>query len=107
MSHAERAFLAAAVHHRYTKSPPDDEPAFVKLLDETQRRCAALCGASMRLGADISGRSQALLSDFTLRVGAEAITLTTRKDMAHLLTDQAQKRLDPVAALLGLAARAG
>lgn len=107
LNHAERAFLAAAVHHRYTKSPPDDAPAFVKLLDESQRRAAALCGASLRLGADISGRSQALLSEFTLRVTGDALTLGTRKDMAHLLTDQAQKRLDPVAALLGLTARAG
>ena len=107
VTHAERAFIAAAIHHRYTKSPPDGEPAFQKLLDENQRRAAALCGASMRLGADLSGRSQALLADFILRVSGEAIAVSTRRDMQHLLTDQALKRLEPVAALLGLSARAG
>ena len=107
VTHAERAFIAAAIHHRYTKAPPENEPAFVKLLDETQRRAAALCGASMRLGADISGRSQGLLQSFALKVAADALTLSTRRDMAHLITDQALKRLEPVAALLGRAARVG
>jgi exopolyphosphatase/guanosine-5'-triphosphate,3'-diphosphate pyrophosphatase len=107
VSHAERAFLAAAVHHRYTKSPPEAEQAFQKLLTDDQRRAAALCGASMRLGADLSGRSQALLADFTLKITGDGIVVSARKDMLHLLTDQAVKRLEPVAALLGLEAREG
>ena len=104
ISHAERAYLAAAVHHRYGKAPPIS-PAYLKLLTEEQRASAAALGFALRLGADISGRARALLNDFTLTLERGALTLSVKPSRAHLLTDQIAKRLDPLASMLGVIAK--
>lgn len=105
ISHAERAFLAAAVHHRYSKSPPEGSEAYALLLNDDQRRLAAALGVAMRLGADLSGRSETLLAAVTLGVDGAALKLTAAPDRRALLTEPAVKRLDPLAALLGLKPR--
>jgi exopolyphosphatase/guanosine-5'-triphosphate,3'-diphosphate pyrophosphatase len=104
ISHAERAFLAGAVHHRYAKAPPDSE-AYQKLLSEEQRAAAAALGFALRLGADVSGRARALLNDFTLSLERGVLTLAVKPQRAHLLTDQVAKRLDPLAQALGVSAK--
>jgi exopolyphosphatase/guanosine-5'-triphosphate,3'-diphosphate pyrophosphatase len=104
IDHAERAYLAAAVHHRYTRAAPKS-PAYDKLLSDDLRRHAAGLGAAMRLGADLSGRSEGLLSAFDLRKLDDVLTLTTRSgERGVLITDQAGKRLEPLAQALGLKA---
>jgi exopolyphosphatase/guanosine-5'-triphosphate,3'-diphosphate pyrophosphatase len=104
ISHPERAFLAAAIHHRYTKSQPKGADAFFRLLSEEQRAVAAALGAALRLGADVSGRSESLLSAFELSVSGEILRLRVRKGMAHLVIEIAQRRLDQAAASVGLSA---
>lgn len=105
ISHAERAFLAAAIHHRYTKVPPRHAEAYQRLLRDEQQAAAAALGAALRLGADLSGRSKALLEAFAVEVGDGALTLKVKKDVSHLATDTALRRLDYVAGLLGLKAK--
>jgi exopolyphosphatase/guanosine-5'-triphosphate,3'-diphosphate pyrophosphatase len=105
IAHAERAFLAAAVHHRYAKAPPRNAPAYDKLLNEEQRRAAAALGYALRLGADLSGRTKALLQDFTLTLERGVLTLAVKPRNAHLITDQTSKRLEPLAEALGAVAR--
>lgn len=102
ISHPERAFLAAAVHHRHTRSQPEGELAYDRLLNDDQRRAAAAVGAALRLGADLSGRSEKILSAFALTLSADKLTLTTDAAHAHLLTDQVLKRLEPLGAILGV-----
>ena len=102
ISHAERTFVAAAVHHRYTKWVPVNAPAYDRLLSEEQRGAAAALGAAMRLGADISGRASSLLEDFALTFAKGTLTLSYKANRAHLVTDQAMKRLQPLAGLLGV-----
>jgi exopolyphosphatase/guanosine-5'-triphosphate,3'-diphosphate pyrophosphatase len=104
VSHAERAFLAAVVHHRYAKAAPDAE-AYRKLLTEEQRAAAAALGFALRLGADLSGRARAILNDFSLTLERGAVVLTVKGNRAHLLTDQLAKRLDPLANALGVTAK--
>ncbi len=106
ISHAERAFLAAAIHHRYTKAPPRHAEAYVRLLSEEQQGAAAALGAALRLGADLSGRSEALLAAFEIGVAENVLTLRVKKKVSHLVTETAQRRLDYAAAALGLKARA-
>lgn len=101
ISHSERAFLAGALHHRYTKAAPDRE-AYLRLLNEEQRAGAAALGAALRLGADLSGRSETLLAAFEIGAGGGALTLRFDKQVAHLVTETAQRRLDYAAATLGL-----
>lgn len=101
ITHQERAYLAAAIHHRYLRGAPK-APAYEKLLTDDLRRQAMALGAGMRLGADISGRSDTLLSAFTLKAANGDLTLSTGAGHGALLTDLAAKRLDPLAQALGL-----
>ncbi|MES1203026.1 MAG: Ppx/GppA family phosphatase [Pseudomonadota bacterium] len=101
IAHPERAFLAAAVHHRYAKGAPH-APAYLKLLNEDQRVAAAALGYALRLGADLSGRSRALLQDFSLTIERNVLTLSVKPQRAHLITDQTAKRLEPLAQALGI-----
>src|SRR6185503_7914601 len=66
ISHEERAFLAAAIHHRYTKAQPHHADAYLRLLNEEQQAAAAALGSALRLGADLSGRNENLLASFEI-----------------------------------------
>jgi exopolyphosphatase/guanosine-5'-triphosphate,3'-diphosphate pyrophosphatase len=102
ISHAERAFLAAAVHHRHTRAAPSKEEAYLRLLDEDQRKAAAALGAALRLGADLSGRAEAVLAGSSLSLAHGRLTLKMSRAHARILTEQALKRLDALAAILGV-----
>lgn len=102
--HDERAFLAAAIHHRYTKTPPRHADAYVRLLSEEKRAAAAALGSALRLGADLSGRSETLLASFGIAATDGKLVLSVRKKVAHLVTDTAVRRLEAAAQALGLAA---
>lgn len=107
LSHAERAFLAAAIHHRYAKPPPKAAPAYERLLSDEMRKAAAALGAALRLGADVSGRSDGVLAAFQAKAEGGVLTLTVSRRFAHLMTEQASKRLDAAASALGLTAKSG
>jgi exopolyphosphatase/guanosine-5'-triphosphate,3'-diphosphate pyrophosphatase len=104
ISHEERAYLAAAIHHRYTKAPPRHAEAYNRLLNDERQAAAAALGASLRLGADLSGRSEALLASFDIGVVDGRLQLRMKKKLAHLMTETARRRLDYAAAALGLIA---
>lgn len=104
ISHAERAFLAAAIHHRYTKSQPRHAEAYLRLLNEDQQAAAAALGASLRLGAELSGRSESLLRSFAISANDKVLHLRADAKVAHLLTEAGQRRLDAAASALGLSA---
>lgn len=104
ISHPERAFLAAAVHHRVTRSAPDKEEAYLRLLTEDQRKAAAALGAALRLGADLSGRAEPILDAFDLKLDGGKLTLGADRAHGRVLTEQAIKRLDVLATALGVTA---
>src|SRR5262249_51786325 len=93
-----------AIHHRYAKAPPKHAPAYLRLLSDERRAAAAALGAALRLGADLSGRSETLLAAFEVAVVDERLQLRVKKQSAHLATETAQRRLEAAAAALGLAA---
>jgi len=104
ISHSERAFLAAAIHHRYTKAAPKHAAAYVRLLNEDQQAAAAALGAALRLGADISGRSEQLLANFEIAAQRGKLVLKVKRAAAHLMTEQGEKRLEAAAEALRLEA---
>ena len=104
ISHPERAFLAAAIHHRYTKAQPRHAEAYLRLLNEEQQAAAAALGAALRLGAHLSGRSEALLASFEVVAVDGKLVLRVKKKVAHLVTETAARRLEAAAAALGLTA---
>jgi exopolyphosphatase / guanosine-5'-triphosphate,3'-diphosphate pyrophosphatase len=103
ISHEERAFLAATLHHRYTKSTPKNSEAYERLLTDESKRAAAATGALLRLGATASGRSERLLGAFQLMVERGALVLKVRDNAGYLVNEPILRRLDAVAALLQLA----
>lgn len=102
INHEERAFLAAAIHHRYTKSPPRHADAYMRLLSDERQAAAAALGAALRLGADLSGRSEPLLAAVEIQAVDGRLLLRVKKKVAHLVTETVQRRLDYAAAALGL-----
>ncbi|MEZ5995844.1 MAG: Ppx/GppA family phosphatase [Hyphomonadaceae bacterium] len=102
INHEERAFLAAAIHHRYAKSPPRHADAYMRLLSDERQAAAAALGAALRLGADLSGRSETLLASVDVEAVDGRLVLRVKKKAAHLVTETVQRRLDYAASSLGL-----
>jgi exopolyphosphatase/guanosine-5'-triphosphate,3'-diphosphate pyrophosphatase len=102
INHEERAFLAAAIHHRYAKSPPRHADAYMRLLSDEGQAAAAALGAVLRLGADLSGRSEPLLAAVDAEAVDGKLVLRVKKKVAHLMTETVQRRLDHAASALGL-----
>jgi exopolyphosphatase/guanosine-5'-triphosphate,3'-diphosphate pyrophosphatase len=103
-SHAERVFLAVAVHARYGGQSQTPEPEVVDrlLTDERFARARAL-GLAMRLGCDLSGRTPALLAASALRLQRDRLVLTADPEWADmLLGEQTTKRAGALAQALGL-----
>jgi exopolyphosphatase / guanosine-5'-triphosphate,3'-diphosphate pyrophosphatase len=101
-THPERAFVAVATFARYDGRDAAPEPSVTgRLLDPERVQRARVLGAALRLGADLSGRSPALLARTRLSLTKEAVTLSARPEDAEvLLGDPARKRLQALAALL-------
>lgn len=102
--HEERAFLAASIHHRYTKAPPRHADAYLRLLSDERQVAAAALGAALRFGADLSGRSETLLASFDASAVDGKLVLRMKKQVAQLMTETAQRRLEAAATALGLTA---
>ena len=103
-THAERAFLALAVHARYGGPPVPPERYIVeRLLSEDRRVRARALGLGMRLGSDLSGRAPALLGQSRLAITAGRLSLTASPDWAAmLLGEQTFKRATALASALKL-----
>lgn len=98
VSHLERAFIALAIHHRYSgKKSPADTTIFDGLLEEDQRADAIALGLGMRLGAALSGRSEDLLSRFELVVEDCTLRLETPARERELVIERAASRFEQFA----------
>ena len=106
-THAERAFLATAVHARHSsQTPARNIEAVERVLGADRLRRARALGAALRLGCDLSGRTPALLAGCTLKLDVGAVLLTVRPGSADLLLgEQTKKRLTTLSTILGLNCR--
>jgi exopolyphosphatase/guanosine-5'-triphosphate,3'-diphosphate pyrophosphatase len=102
VSHAERVFLAAAIHYRYAgkRAVLEDDPIF-HLITEEQHNLAQMLGLSLRLGAKLSGRSPALLDRYSLTVGPDVIRLEVDESVRDLYVERSVALLDQLAAAVG------
>lgn len=104
--HAERAFLASAVHARYGGQTPPEAELVNRLLGREGLERARVHGLGLRLASDLSGRSAALLAATRLGVEDSELVLRVSSDQADLLRgEKVRKRLGALAQALGLAAR--
>lgn len=103
MNHIDRAFLALAMFARHTAANTPPEQALLSRLlpAQAQRRARAL-GAAIRLGCDLSGKSAPLLQSARLSLEDNAVILSANRGRADiLLGEQARKRADTLAGVLG------
>ncbi|RZI99975.1 MAG: Ppx/GppA family phosphatase [Brevundimonas sp.] len=103
-THAERAWLAAAVNARYGGPGATPEPDTInRLLNEEQRQSARALGLAIRLACDLSGRSPQLLVNARARVEGGALVLTAAEGYGPvLLGEQTRRRGKALADSLGL-----
>jgi exopolyphosphatase/guanosine-5'-triphosphate,3'-diphosphate pyrophosphatase len=103
LDHNARAFLALAVALRYETAP--DSPMLVGariLLDPLGTRRAEILGAAFRLAYTLSGGTPALLAGTRLAQVDGALRLTLIEGSGVFAGDAVQRRVESLAALLGL-----
>jgi exopolyphosphatase / guanosine-5'-triphosphate,3'-diphosphate pyrophosphatase len=104
LDHHERAFLALAVALRY--EPETDAPFLTTarvLLDGAAMRRAEAIGASLRLAYTLCGGTPVLLEDTRLERLGDRLRLTLVEGSGVFAGDSIQRRLEVLAATLGLA----
>lgn len=102
ISHAERIFLAAAVHFRYggRRRALDGQPVF-GLIEPDQLNVAQMLGMTLRLGAKLSGRSEDLLGQFKLSVTPDVVRLEVDESVHDLYVERSLHLLESLAAAIG------
>lgn len=103
LDHHARAFLALTVALRYASGP---EQSFLTtarlLLDPPAARRAEILAAAFRLAYTLSGGTPALLAGSRLAVEHDRLRLTLVEGSGVFAGDAISRRLEPLAALLGL-----
>lgn len=103
VSHAERAYMGLALHHRYDGGRSSaDKRVFVHLLDEETRQWAFAYGLGLRFGAALSGRSEALLNRFFLSTDNGQLILSAPEADSDLVVERARYRFEHLAEALDL-----
>ncbi len=94
LNHAERAYLALIVYAAYTTklNTPNDE-AIAQLLPATAQMSARTFGQAMRVGLDISGRAEAVLSQLSLSYEGGDLSLSPDPMAQYLMTPRCTERL--------------
>ena len=102
LNHAERVFLAATMHFRYGGRRRDLEtrPEF-GLISNAQCNVAQMLGMTLRLGAKLSGRSEDLLSQFTLSVTPDLVRLEVDENVHDLYVERSLALLETLASAVG------
>jgi exopolyphosphatase/guanosine-5'-triphosphate,3'-diphosphate pyrophosphatase len=103
LTHAERAFLALTLHHRYAgKRLREEGCASRRLLDDDGEAAALKLGMALRLGAALSGRSASVLGAFSLKRTKSALALSVEAGAEALVVERAQQRFEQLANIFGL-----
>jgi exopolyphosphatase/guanosine-5'-triphosphate,3'-diphosphate pyrophosphatase len=103
VAHAERAYMGLVLHHRYDgKRTPADSRVFHHLLDEETRQHALAYGLGLRFAAALSGRSEALLSRFSLSGNESELILNAPAADTDLVVERARHRFEQLADALEL-----
>jgi exopolyphosphatase/guanosine-5'-triphosphate,3'-diphosphate pyrophosphatase len=95
LSHRDRAALALAVASRFKRGISNDVSD--KLLDPNLAGRARALGALMRLAADFSGRSDALLKHSRLTCDGDTLTLKVAAPYRSLVSESVERRLQHAA----------
>lgn len=103
LDHAERVFIALAIHRRYGGN--DGEPgleAAATLLDPALRQRAGVLGCALRLGYRFSGSVPELLDHARLEVASDRVLLRLSTDEDVPDSEPVRSRLKDLAKSLGM-----
>ena len=95
ITHSERATLALALYHRYQFKLKDDYPQ-LKLISFAEKTWAKLTGSSANLAYHLSGSIPGNLGKTNIVVKGENVSLQFKGEMAEIMGDAIQKRIDGV-----------
>jgi exopolyphosphatase/guanosine-5'-triphosphate,3'-diphosphate pyrophosphatase len=99
LTHKDRAALALAVATRFKRGVKNEISE--RLLDKTTAGKARALGSLMRLAADFSGRSAALLKHARLKCDGKTLELKVAAQYRSLVSESVQRRLQHAAEELG------
>jgi len=102
LSHAERAFIALALHARYGGRGSLELAAPLELLDEEGLGAARAAGLAFRLGYTIAGGVPGLLQGVSIGLSNGSIVLTFSPASAGRFGENVGRRLDALARAMGL-----
>ena len=99
--HRARAFIAAAVYHRYAgdEDMPDDL-RLPKMLDKQEERRAMRIGLAARLAFDLTGSAAGELPYYRLRLTPTKVVLEVPRRRSAIADDTVAKRLGALGAAL-------
>jgi exopolyphosphatase/guanosine-5'-triphosphate,3'-diphosphate pyrophosphatase len=107
VDHAERVFIAAALHARYGGAADDPAKALTRsLLDDGTAVDARALGLALRLAYTLSGGALELLDQVRLRRESTGIALELPPTGSLFVGEAVQRRLDALGRTLGVSARA-
>lgn len=101
VSHAERAFIATSVAHRYSRQFRPGKRVET-LLNKSAIKQARKLGAAMRLGAVFSGRSAAILKTATLSRTDKNLVLNVQPAQSAMVSTTVESRLRTLASQMEL-----
>jgi exopolyphosphatase / guanosine-5'-triphosphate,3'-diphosphate pyrophosphatase len=106
LDHAERVFIAAALHARYGGAADDPAKALTRaLLDDAAAADARGLGLALRLAYTVSGGALELLDQVKLMREPTGIALELPPTGSLFTGEAVQRRLDALGRALGLSAR--
>ena len=100
LGHADRAWLATAIHARYGGSEPSIEPLH-SLLEEESLAAARVVGLSLRLAFTLSGGVPDGLARSRLALEGNTLVLSLAGQAAKRHGESVQRRLDALGRALG------
>ncbi|WP_445682015.1 Ppx/GppA phosphatase family protein [Radicibacter daui] len=105
LSHPERAFLALAIHARYSGDAGGGFTADARrLLDERQVEQAVRLGLALRLAHNLSGGAPALLAPTDLTLTDSSLLLSLPREEDVMIGDAVMRRFEALASALGVTA---
>src|SRR5579884_3500398 len=106
LAHADRVFVATALHARYGGAPDDPlKEATSILIDDRAAGRARALGLALRLAYTLCGGAFRLLDEVALRLEGGRLTLETPAEAGPFAGDIVQRRLDALARALGVPVR--
>lgn len=106
LDHAERVFIAAALHARYGGAADDPAKALTRtLLDDAAAADARALGLALRLAYTLSGGALELLDQVRLAREPTGIALELPPTGSLFVGEAVQRRLDALGRALGFSAR--